>query len=796
MAKYAPTISLCIAARNEAAFIGPCIESALPVVDEVVVVDTGSTDDTAGIAERRGARVFHYPWPEHHARAFNFTLDHAQGEWILSLDADEVLDPGERALIPEIIRDTTCTGYMFTVRNYTHFPTVRWRRVDPLDPLAFGARGWTPSCTIRLFRNHPKHRYTGALHQRVLPSLLRRGGEIGHCDVPIHHYGPLRFDRSVSKSSRYLKLTKKELTAHPKDARARVELGEVLLSTGNWKKAQEMFREAHSLGYGAGAAFLLGRTLLMMGQPAEAIGHLEVAIQESAENRSIDFELADAWLELGAAHEALGRVQEAEDDYRRALTLRPDNPMAANNFAALLSQREALDEAAETLNRILPLYPGFDMLWATLGANRLRGEDFEGALEAFRTALDIDPENVPARMNLALTLKVTGETKESGRAYALAEEGFGMPAAFPEEPTSRVPAQRSGRNGAGLSPLGEGGVVSLIPAIAGGGGRVLVDAVLALQSRPQVVLCAAPGSYEGLQLRDDLDAVGIEVRTVTSTRQLRAALKRLRPAVVIHHWWASRFFPEPVRAGDEKWIAVGHAALPMPGGYDAYVVLSDFHAQFQGHLPQDRIRRIPDGVDRKRFASRRTGRRKRPLTIRTLSRLDPGKFPRRLLFHLPALGELRAQLLIAGRGPRRVEVEPEIEGSGLTGVVRFVGPIPSRDVPDFLRQADIGLHLNETHEEICSMTILEMLAAGLPIVAQPRGCIPEMVVDGKNGLLAQGEDQIAERLHELIRKPSLRRKMGEASRRRSARFDMRKFRSSYQQLVDELANAMGRAGRR
>jgi glycosyltransferase involved in cell wall biosynthesis len=179
-----------------------------------------------------------------------------------------------------------------------------------------------------------------------------------------------------------------------------------------------------------------------------------------------------------------------------------------------------------------------------------------------------------------------------------------------------------------------------------------------------------------------------------------------------------------------------------------------------------------------------------------LSRLDTGKFPRRLLDYLPSLPDLGARLVVAGRGRRRHEIEPELEGRGLRKVVRFCGALPSHAVPDFMRRADIGLHLNEAVSESGSIAIKQMLAAGIPVVAQPEGCVPELVVDGRNGFLARDERAVAERLRELILSPSLRRRMGAASLQRAEAFDAEHFRKAVRTLMEDLAGHPARASGR
>jgi glycosyltransferase involved in cell wall biosynthesis len=331
----------------------------------------------------------------------------------------------------------------------------------------------------------------------------------------------------------------------------------------------------------------------------------------------------------------------------------------------------------------------------------------------------------------------------------------------------------------------KGGVVSLADHLIGGAGRVLVDIAQAFAGhRPAAVVTGDAGEAAGEGFADELRDLGVAIVVVRSEAEARRALLRLEPVAVLHHLAGIRF-ASPLRVGAERWIAVGHSMLPMGPGYDAYVTLSTFQAQFQTHL-DGRVVQIPNGVDLARFAVQPRPAGRRPLTIVSLGRLAPGKFPIRLLEHLPDLAALDARLLVAGRGPRRWDLEPEVMRRGLADRVQFVGPIRSRDVPAWLLDADVGLHLTEIAEEVHSLTILEMLAAQLPIVSQPRGCLPELVSDGVNGFLAEEEPAVAAALARLLESPGLRREFGQASRARAEIYSIDHLRVRYRALLDAV----------
>src|SRR5437868_2286617 len=110
MSEGAVKLSLALIVRNEARCLARCLESIQSVVDEIVVVDTGSTDDTVKIAGQFQARISHFSWLNDFSAARNFALGKTVGEWILALDADEQASPALRAELREFISGRPAIG--------------------------------------------------------------------------------------------------------------------------------------------------------------------------------------------------------------------------------------------------------------------------------------------------------------------------------------------------------------------------------------------------------------------------------------------------------------------------------------------------------------------------------------------------------------------------------------------------------------------------------------------------------------------------------------------------------------
>lgn len=153
--------------KNEEKFLPTCLESVRHCADEIVIVDTGSTDRTIEIAESFGAVVHHHPWENDFSKHRNQSIDYAKGDWIFWLDADESLEPGGGINIRNAIAAEEVDSLFVTMVCY------------------FGNRtreSWNN--TVKLFRNHKGIHFEGAVHNQV-----RGNKQPGFCPVKIYHAG-------------------------------------------------------------------------------------------------------------------------------------------------------------------------------------------------------------------------------------------------------------------------------------------------------------------------------------------------------------------------------------------------------------------------------------------------------------------------------------------------------------------------------------------------------------------------------------------------------------------------------
>jgi glycosyltransferase involved in cell wall biosynthesis len=227
-----PTISVCVIARNEEQFIGDCLASARPFVDEVLVLDTGSTDRTIEIARAAGARVETFAWQDDFGAARNAAIDLATSDWILMLDADERLQPASGPALRAFV-DGRPTGAPF------YAPRIDNRTGD-------GPEDFRISFPNRLFRRVPELRYVGTIHEDLvyLGNPARSLG-LRLDQIRITHLGYLAdVVQARGKFERNWRLLQREASARPDDPLPWYYMGMDRVAADEPAEAAEYFRQS------------------------------------------------------------------------------------------------------------------------------------------------------------------------------------------------------------------------------------------------------------------------------------------------------------------------------------------------------------------------------------------------------------------------------------------------------------------------------------------------------------------------------------------------------------------------
>lgn len=304
------TVSLCMIVRDEEHNLPKALSSLKPLVHEIVIVDTGSSDRTKQVADLFGAQLISTCWSGDFSAARNLSLASAHGDWLLVMDADEQLSPRDYPLFQQVISEChSPTAFAMETRNYTKLTTlenIRW--LDGMYPENEAGVGWTPSSKVRLFPNHKGIEFTGTVHELVEPSVTAAGIPISQLPIPVHHYGALDVGRQQRKKSDYFELGKKKLAqASSLDPKALYELAIQAAEVGRFEEAKLLW-----------ARFL-----------------------------ELQPDFAVAWFNLGYVLLRQGKLRESLDASRRALELNGDYPEAVANILlcefCLLPAQQALE---------------------------------------------------------------------------------------------------------------------------------------------------------------------------------------------------------------------------------------------------------------------------------------------------------------------------------------------------------------------------------------------------------------------------------------------------------------------
>jgi len=375
-------LSLSMIVRNEAERLERCLASVAGFVDEMVLLDTGSSDATIAIAESCGAVVHQLPWPGDFAPARNEALRHVHGDWVLVLDADEWLLPEARQPLQALMAEPDLL-------------LINLLRQE------LGASQSPYSNVSRLFRRHPAIHWSRPYHSMVDDSVLALLEKEPHwhladCDVPALAHDGYRSDllASGAKAERLRQAMEADLAAHAGDPYACAKLGSLEVSEGNRERGIALLQQG-----------LARCPVNRHPERYELLLHLAIALSS-------------------------GDPKPACQLYRQALELPlpPRLTLAARlNLAALLQnasgdESSTLEEACELCRQATAAAPELALGWLHLGLSERRCGRLPAAIVAYRSALERDPSQAAAQQNLAVALLLSGDVPGARTGFRRAIE--------------------------------------------------------------------------------------------------------------------------------------------------------------------------------------------------------------------------------------------------------------------------------------------------------------------------------------------------------------------------------------
>lgn len=259
-------ISLAMIVKNEALGLQRAMASVGQAVDEIVVVDTGSTDDSISIARAAGAAVIETEFVDF-SQARNRAIGACTGDWILMLDGDESFGLSPAAVIREATSRVAANDATCRDADYKGYYLLRWNFLNDPNEVSF-----TDHC-LRLFRNAPGIGFRYRVHERIEPSLDALAGRYGTLNtIPISHHvydkGP---DFERGKRERYVEALKADICDYPADPGRWDHLGCEYIRLERWADAVTSFRRQAELAPRDPAALIsLASALELTGQLDEA----------------------------------------------------------------------------------------------------------------------------------------------------------------------------------------------------------------------------------------------------------------------------------------------------------------------------------------------------------------------------------------------------------------------------------------------------------------------------------------------------------------------------------------------
>jgi glycosyltransferase involved in cell wall biosynthesis len=424
-----PTLSACMIVKNEEKLLEQCLDSIKDVVNEIIIVDTGSTDNTLEIAKRYTNRVYFHEWQNNFSEARNYSLQYATGDWILIIDADEKLEKDDVPILRHALKRNEYNSIFFSV----------------LSDLPSGI---SKNYSQRVFRRG-KGYYDGIIHNQLVCE-----GDTVITDIRMYHYGyNLDPEQMKKKFKRTESLLKKQLDDNPDFGFAWMNLVRIYKCQKLWndviKTAEEALNTkrkfldnvayqmitydmAYALfankeydksekvcmdllmryPYNLDINFLIGSISIHKKNYKKAIRNYMKYIRLSEEklddlsytNLIIDTYASQgqAWNNIGSAYVELGQPDKAIDAYSKSLSYKKASVYDVLRNLTILSLRlQEREKSQRYMDRIMELDGISSSQYMAMGDDLVNMQEYNLAIPFYEKCLQAEPKNTSALINLS-----------------------------------------------------------------------------------------------------------------------------------------------------------------------------------------------------------------------------------------------------------------------------------------------------------------------------------------------------------------------------------------------------------
>lgn len=380
-------ISLCMIVKNEERFLAQCLRSVADVVDEIIIVDTGSTDRTIEIATSFDATVIEREWRDDFAWARNQSIEHATKRWILFLDADEELTPESKPALVQL-KDAPAYHDAVWVRCYNESDD-------------YHGTGAMSHALIRVFPNCPEIRFRGMIHEFPTLDGSASGLQGRMAPISIIHHGYLKeVVAERNKGARNLAIVRAAAEKEPNDPFHWFNLGSTAFLVGDYALAREALEKMREINGRQQRGFIPNGLSLLAEVYGDKFRDAKKSEEIARECLAVSPRYANAHFQLGKALVAQKRYDEARQAYHDAIE---DGKYAHLQFvlddqvyvwkahseigSSYVAEGDDV-KASEWFKKGLQNAPGVEPLQINLARSLERQQRFDEASEQYRAAFD------------------------------------------------------------------------------------------------------------------------------------------------------------------------------------------------------------------------------------------------------------------------------------------------------------------------------------------------------------------------------------------------------------------------